>query len=135
MADGAVVTLWRSPVTTAMGLGPHKSDVTVRGRLGDRSLALTPKDEDDGCHLSGDVAEDVDFGAALATLAELGTAVRPVRVSLPDGVTVASAETCFAELRSTAFRGGVTRATAVPSAPGLGGSDHAHPRLHARVPG
>jgi hypothetical protein len=123
------------PVTTAMGLGPNKSDVTVRGLPGDRSLALIPNHEDDGCHESGDVAEDVDFGAALATFAELGTAVRPVRVSLPDGVTVASDETCFAELRSTAFSGGVTRATAVPSAPGVDGSDHALPRLHARVPG
>ena len=73
MADGAVVSLWRYPVTTAMGVGPNKTDVTVRGLLGDRSLALTLNHDDGG-----------------------------------DGVTVASDETCFAVLRSTAFGGGVT---------------------------
>jgi uncharacterized protein YcbX len=40
MAEGAVVSLWRYSVTTALGLGPSKSGVTVRGLLGDRSRAL-----------------------------------------------------------------------------------------------
>ncbi len=135
MAVGAVVSLWRYFVTTAMGLGGDRSGVTVRGPLGDRSLALTSSHEDGGCHESDDVAEDGDCRAALATFAELGTAVRLVRVSLSDGVTVACDETRVAELRSTAFGGGVIRATAVPSAPGLEGSNHARPRSNATVRG
>ena len=68
MADGAVVSLGRHPVTTAMGVGPNRTDVMVRGLLGDRSLALT-LNHDDGGH----------------------------------GLTVASDETSFAVLRSTAL--------------------------------
>jgi uncharacterized protein len=135
MADGAMVSLWRYLVTAAMGVRPTRSGVTVRGPLGDRSLAVTSGHEDGGCHDSDDVADDGDCRASLAAFAELGSAVRPVRVSLSDGVTVACDETRFAELRSTASGGAVFRASAVTSAPGLEGSNHAHPRLHATVPG
>jgi uncharacterized protein YcbX len=40
MAEGAVVSLWRYPVKSMMGEELNASDVTDRGLLGDRSLAL-----------------------------------------------------------------------------------------------
>jgi uncharacterized protein YcbX len=40
MTDGAVVSLWRYPVKSMMGEELNASDLTDRGLLGDRSLAL-----------------------------------------------------------------------------------------------
>ena len=40
MEDGAVVSLWRYPVKSMMGEELNASELTDRGLLGDRSLAL-----------------------------------------------------------------------------------------------
>jgi len=40
MTEGAVVSLWRYPVKSMMGEELNASDLTDRGLLGDRSLAL-----------------------------------------------------------------------------------------------
>jgi len=121
MADGAVVSLWRYPVKSMMGEELNASDVTDRGLLGDRSLALV--DTETAKVVSAKNPKKwpgmFDFRAVFITPPELGSALPPVRVTLPDGVTVTSDDTRFAELMSTALGRPVALAAAAPSQPSL----------------
>jgi uncharacterized protein YcbX len=116
MADGAVVSLWRYPVKSMMGEELNTSDVTDRGLLGDRSLALV--DTETAKVVSAKNPKKwptmFDFRAVFTSPPELGKPFPPVRVTTPDGVTVTSEDTRFAELMSTALGRPVSLATAAP---------------------
>ena len=121
MTDGAVVSLWRYPVKSMMGEELNASDVTDRGLLGDRSLALV--DTETGKVVSAKNPRKwptmFDFRAVFTTPPVLGSALPPVRVTLPDGVSVTSDDARFAELLTGALGRSVTLASAAPSEPSL----------------
>lgn len=121
MADGAVVSLWRYPVKSMMGEELNASEVTDRGLLGDRSLALV--DSETAKVVSAKNPKKwstmFDFRAAFITPPELGNPIPPVRVTFPDGMNVTSDDPRFAELMSTALGRPVTLAAAAPSQPSL----------------
>jgi hypothetical protein len=99
MTDGAVVSLWRYPVKSMMGEELNASDVTDHGLLGDRSLALV--DTETGKVVSAKNPKKwptmFDFRAVFTTPPVLGSPLPPVRVTLPDGVSVTSDDARFAE--------------------------------------
>ena len=85
MTDGAVVSLWRYPVKSMMGEELNASDLTDRGVLGDRSLALV--DTETGKVVSAKNPRKwptmFDFRAVFTTPPVLGSPLPPVRVTLP----------------------------------------------------
>src|SRR5438477_11241801 len=87
---GSVAALWRYPVKSMMGEELNSSDVTDRGLLGDRSLALV--DTETGKVVSAKNpkkwATMFDFRAAFTAPPEVENLLPPVRVTLPDGRTV-----------------------------------------------
>ena len=113
MADGAVVSLWRYPVKSMMGEELNASDVTDRGLLGDRALALV--DTETAKVVSAKNPRKwprmFEFRALFITPPERASPLPPVRVILPDGVTVTSTDSRFAELVTTALGRPVTLAT------------------------
>lgn len=121
MGDAVVVSLWRYPVKSMMGEDLNASDVTDLGMLGDRSLALV--DTETGKVVSAKNPKKwpnmFDFRAVFVAPPELGTALPPVRVTLPDGVTVTSDDTRFVELVSNALGRRVALATPATVQPSL----------------
>ena len=121
MTDGAVVSLWRYPVKSMMGEELNASDVTDHGLLSDRSLALV--DTETGKVVSAKNPRKwptmFDFRAVFTTPPVLGSPLPPVRVTLPDGVSVTSDSARFAELLTGALGRSVTLASAAPSEPSL----------------
>jgi uncharacterized protein YcbX len=119
MTDGGVVSLWRYPVKSMMGEELNASDLTDRGLLGDRSLALV--DTETGKVVSAKNprkwATMFDFRAVFTTPPVLGSPLPPVRVTLPDGVSVTSDDARFAELLTGALGRPVTLAIAAPPEP------------------
>jgi hypothetical protein len=87
MTDGAVVSLWRHPGKSMLGVELNASDVTDHGLLGDRSLALV--DTETGKVVSAKNPKKwptmFDFRAVFTTPPVLGSPLPPVRVALPDG--------------------------------------------------
>ena len=89
---GSIVSLWRYPVKSMMGEELNAAEVTKAGLLGDRAYALVDS-------LDGKVASAknprkwptlFDFRAVLADLSRSGVKVRPVRITLPEGIVVNS---------------------------------------------
>lgn len=121
MAAGTVVSLWRYPVKSMMGEELNASHLTDRGLLGDRSLALV--DTESGKVVSAKNPRKwpmmFDCRAVFTTPPEPGNPFPPVRVTLPDGVTVTSEDPRFADLISAALGRPVTLATAGLSHPSL----------------
>ena len=121
MAEGTVVSLWRYPIKSMMGEELNASDVTDRGLVGDRSLALV--DTETGKVVSAKNPKKwstmFDFRAGFSAPPQVGKPLPPVRVTLPDGVSVTSDDARFAELMSAGLGRPVTLATAAPSQPSL----------------
>lgn len=110
---GAVVSLWRYPVKSMIGEELQATHVTDRGLLGDRTYALI-----DG--VEGKVATAKNPGkwptlfACRATFLEPphnGAPVPPVRIMLPDGMTVTSTQHDCNQILSTALTRQVALAT------------------------
>src|SRR5829696_2620779 len=121
MPDGAVVSLWRYPVKSMMGEELNASEVTDRGLLGDRSLALVDTETPKIVSAKNPKKWPTmfEFRAAFVTPPEVGSQLPPVRVTRPDGMSVASDDPRFTELMSSALGRPVTLATAAPSQPSL----------------
>jgi uncharacterized protein len=121
MTDGAVLSLWRYPVKSMMGEELNASALTDRGLLGDRSIALV--DSETGKVVSAKNPRKwpnmFDFRAVFTTPPVLGNPLPPVRVTLPDGVSVTSDDPRFAELLTGALGRPVSLAVAAPSEPSL----------------
>jgi uncharacterized protein len=91
---GSVVGLWRYPVKSMMGEELNAIEVTDGGLLGDRAYAVVDS-------ASGKVASAknpgkwprlFDFRAAFVEAPRPGASTPPVRITLPDGATVTSAQ-------------------------------------------
>jgi MOSC domain-containing protein len=121
MAEGTVASVWRYPVKSMMGEELNSSAITDRGVLGDRSLALV--DTETGKVVSAKNPKKwpamFEFRAAFSAPPEMGSPLPPVRVTLPDGASVTSDDTGFAERMSAALGRPVTLATAASSEPSL----------------
>src|SRR5437773_12200775 len=94
MNIGSVVSLWRYPVKAMMGEELNATEITQRGLLGDRAYALvdssdakvaTAKNPRKWPHL-------FDFHATFIEPTHVAAKVPPVRIALPDGTTVTSAQ-------------------------------------------
>lgn len=100
-----------------MGEEINASDVTDRGLLGDRSLALI--DTETGKVVSAKNPKKwptmFDFQARFVMPPVLGNPLSPVRVTLPEGATLTSDDTTFNDRMSTALGRPVILATAVQS--------------------
>src|SRR5207245_10623293 len=121
LAGGAGVSLGRYPVKSMMGEELNASDITDRGVLGDRSLALV--DTETGKVVSAKNPKKwpamFDFRAAFSAPPQLGQPLPPVRVTRPDGATVMSDDTGFAESMSAGLGRPVTLAAAGAPEPSL----------------
>src|SRR6202165_5252406 len=121
MTDGAVLSVWRYPVKSMMGEELNASELTDRGLLGDRTIALV--DTETGKVVSAKNPRKwpkmFDFRAEFTTPPVLGSLLPPVRVTLPDGVSVTSDDAGFAELLTSALGRPVTLAIAAPPEPSL----------------
>ena len=117
METGTVVSLWRYPVKSMMGEELNASDVTDRGLLGDRTLALI--DTETGKVVSAKNPKKwptmFDFRAVFVTPPVMGIPLPPVRVTLPEGVTFTSDDVRFDEQMSSALGRPVVLATAARS--------------------
>jgi uncharacterized protein YcbX len=127
---GSVVALWRYPVKSMLGEELNASDVTERGLLGDRAYALV--DDADGKIASAKNPRKwprmFEFRATLATDADRGESLPAVRITLPDGDIVTSAQADHDERLSRALNRAVTLQAAArgDDEPG-GGASHGPP--------
>src|SRR4030081_1573725 len=121
MAEGTVASVWRYPVKSMMGEELNSSAINDRGVLGDRSLALV--DTETGKVVSAKNPKKwptmFEFRAAFSAPPQMGSPLPPVRVTLPDGASVTSDDTGFAERMSAALGRPVTLAIAAPPEPSL----------------
>src|SRR5262245_9473969 len=89
---GSVASLWRYPVKSMMGEELNATEVTERGLLGDRAYALV--DNTDGTAASAKNPRKwprlFDFRATFLEPPRRAEDVPPVRITLPDGTTIAS---------------------------------------------
>ena len=120
-AVGSVVSLWRYPVKSMMGEELNAAEVTERGLLGDRAYALIDA-------ATGKVASAknprkwatlFDFRAAYVEPPRGGGKLPPVRITLPDGATVASGGEDVDRLLSAALGRDVVLQTTAPETPKL----------------
>ena len=91
---GSVVSLWRYPVKSMMGVELNACEVTDRGLLGDRAYALV--DPSNGKVVSAKNPRKwpglFDFRAAFPEPPRAGELLPPLRITLPDGAILSSAD-------------------------------------------
>jgi len=91
---GSVVSLWRYPVKSMMGEELNACEVTDRGLLGDRAYALV--DPSNGKVVSAKNPRKwpglFDFRAAFPEPPRAGELLPPLRITLPDGAILSSAD-------------------------------------------
>lgn len=118
---GSVVSLWRYPVKSMMGEELNASEVTGNGLLGDRAYALV--DPSTGKVVSAKNPRKwgrlFDFRASFVETPRGGVHLPPVRITLPNGVVVTSAEPEAAKVLSQALGREVLLGTTAPPAPSL----------------
>ncbi|MGS2618207.1 MOSC domain-containing protein [Micromonospora sp. LZ34] len=116
---GRLVQLWRYPVKSMLGERLPAAEVTATGVTGDRRLALVHRE-------TGRVAsaKHPRRWRGLLTLRASGVAPAPVRITLPDGRTVSSADGDVDEVLSRLLGAPVTLTGTVPDGAVL---DRAHP--------
>jgi uncharacterized protein len=109
-AVGSVVSLWRYPVKSMMGEELNAAETTERGLLGDRAYALV--DTADGKVASAKNPRKwphlFDFRAAFVDPPRSGAKVPPVRITLPEGRVVSSAQSDVNQILSRALKREVT---------------------------
>src|SRR6266498_5268610 len=102
---GSVVSLWQYPVKSMMGEELNASEVTERGLLGDRAYALV--DSSDGKVASAKNprkwSQLFDFRAAFVDPPRPGAKLPPVRITLPQGTVVTSAQSDVNQILSRAL--------------------------------
>jgi uncharacterized protein YcbX len=118
---GAVVAMWRYPVKSMMGEEINSSIVTARGLLGDRAYALVDR-------MTGKVVSAKNprkwpsmfaFRARFAEPPDMGEGFPPVRITMPDGISVMSSHPNLDSLLSRALGCGVTFEANPPASPKL----------------
>jgi MOSC domain-containing protein len=107
---GSLVSLWRYPVKSMMGEELNAGEIGESGLLGDRAYALV--DSFDGKVASAKNPRKwprlFDFRAAFVEPARGPAQIPPVRISLPDGNTVASHQSDINQILSKALNRDVT---------------------------
>jgi MOSC domain-containing protein len=107
---GSLVSLWRYPVKSMMGEELNASEITERGLLGDRAYALV--DNSDGKVATAKNPRKwprlFDFRATFVEPARGAAKIPPVRITLPDGNTVASDQSDVNQILSKALNRDVT---------------------------
>jgi uncharacterized protein YcbX len=107
---GSLVSLWRYPVKSMMGEELNASEITERGLLGDRAYALV--DNSDGRVATAKNPRKwprlFDFRATFVEPARGASKIPPVRITLPDGNTVASDQSDVNQILSKALNREVT---------------------------
>jgi len=107
---GSLVSLWRYPVKSMMGEELNASEITERGLLGDRVYALV--DNSDGRVATAKNPRKwprlFDFRAAFVEPARGAAKIPPIRITLPDGNTVASDQSDVNQILSKALNRDVT---------------------------
>lgn len=107
---GSVVSLWRYPVKSMLGEELDTTQITERGLVGDRAYAVVDKTD-------GKVATAknprkwprlFDCRATFEEARSDGAAIPRVRITLPDGRTVASDQSDRSEILSEALERNVT---------------------------
>lgn len=102
---GTIVGLWRYPVKSMMGDELNATDVTEHGLLGDRAYAIV--DHSDGKIASAKNPRKwpglFDFRATFVDPLGIGARLPPVRVTLPDGTLVTSAQADVNQVLSSAL--------------------------------
>src|SRR6266508_6344985 len=103
--SGSVVALWRYPVKSMMGEELNAAEITERGLVGDRRFAVVDA-------ATGKVAgaknprkwgNFFDFRAAYVEPPQRGSKLPAVRLTLPDGTVVTSAQPDLARVLSKAL--------------------------------
>ncbi len=109
-AQGSVASLWRYPVKSMLGEELGGIEVTERGLLGDRAYALV-----DGADGKAATAKNprkwptlFGFSATFIETPRPGVSMPPVRITLPDGVTVTSQQADLNQVLSRALGRTVT---------------------------
>jgi len=109
-AIGSVATLWRYPVKSMLGEELNAAEITERGLLGDRAYALV--DTADGKVASAKNPRKwprlFDFRAAFVEAPRPDAQLPPVRIILPDGTAVTSAQADLNPILSRALDREVT---------------------------
>ena len=107
---GSVVSLWRYPVKSVMGEELNATEVTQRGLLGDRAYAVV--DTSDGKAATAKNPRKwprlFDFRATFVEPARPTAKLPPVRIALPDGMTVTSDQDDLNQILSKALSRRVT---------------------------
>jgi uncharacterized protein YcbX len=114
---GSVVSLWRYPVKSMMGEELNAAEVTDRGLVGDRSFALVDSSTGKvvGAKNPRKWGDFFSFRAAFVEPPQRGAGLPPVRITLPDGSAVTSAQEDLAEVLSAALGREVSFAEAAGS--------------------
>src|SRR2546425_10684952 len=107
---GSIGSLWRYPVKSMMGEELNAAEVTERGLSGDRAYALM--DRADGKVASAKTPRKwpglFDFRATFIEPPSRGANLPPVRIVLPDGTIVSSAQRDVDQVLSRALHREVT---------------------------
>ena len=118
---GSVVSLWRYPVKSMMGEELHTTSVTDGGLLGDRVYAVI--DQSTGKVASAKYPRKwgklFDFHAALMEPPHPGEPLPSVRLTLPDGTIVTSAQDNVHAVLSRVLECEVTLTTTRPESPSM----------------
>jgi hypothetical protein len=118
---GSVVALWRYPVKSMMGEELNAAEVTDRGLLGDRAFAVL--DASTGKVVSAKHPRKwpnvFDFRAVYAEPPGADERIPHVRITLPNGRILTSAQKDLNEILTKALSREVTFTTAVPETPSL----------------
>jgi hypothetical protein len=113
VAIGSVLALWRYPVKSMLGEELEEAVVTERGIVGDRAYALL--DRVDGKVASAKHPRKwgrlLNFRASYVEPPAAGGPLPPVRIALPDGVTVGSDDDDVDDVLSKATGRNVTLTT------------------------
>src|SRR6266536_2874148 len=118
---GSVGSLWRYPVKSMMGEELHATSVTDGGLLGDRVYAVI--DQSTGKIASAKYPRKwgklFDFRAAFMEPPHPGEPLTSVRMTLPDGTIVTSAQDNVHALLSSVLEREVTLTTTRPASPSV----------------
>jgi len=118
---GSVLSLWRYPVKSMLGEELQATHVTDGGLLGDREYAVM----DQATGKVGSAKYPRKWGALLGCHASflepprLGAQLPAVRITLPDGTTVTSAQEHVHTLLSRVFERDVALTTTRPESPSV----------------
>ena len=117
----AVATLWRYPVKSMLGEEINSSIVTPRGLLGDRAYALV--DQTTGKVVSAKNPRKwpsmFRFRAVYVEAPDMHEGLPPVRITMPDGVSVTSSQPGLDSLLSRAVGSRVALQSQPPANPKL----------------